>query len=101
MQERFAKWETLREKGMWNYILTYGPLGWGVSIGILFTLTVYFVLRGEYAIPSGFLLAVSLALFPIGRIVWRGIMWFHFERVYRRASRPEPDAAADTDKPNG
>jgi hypothetical protein len=33
MTNKLEKWEMLRAKGKWNYILLYGVLGWESALG--------------------------------------------------------------------
>jgi hypothetical protein len=71
---------------MWNFILTYGFLGWGLTSGLLFgiCLALYMILCGSefHLLLSAFLLTVSLILFPIGGIVWGYCMWIFLEKAY-------------------
>jgi hypothetical protein len=84
--KNWDKWEITRAKGMWNYILIYGVLAWGLMTGLLFGISfpLYMMLCGsELNLPrSAFLLTVSLILFPIGGIVWGYCMWIFVEKAY-------------------
>ncbi len=38
MRNAFSKWEKLRAKGMWHFIVLYGVLLWGIGTAVLFSL---------------------------------------------------------------
>jgi len=75
MTNKLEKWEKLRAKGKWNYILLYGVLGWGFSTGILFSLIfpLGMAATGSSA-PFLPVFALSVALFPLG-----GVALFHVD----------------------
>jgi hypothetical protein len=83
MTNKFEKWEKLRAKGKWNYILLYGVLGWGVSTGILFSLIfpLGMAATGSSA-PFLPIFALSIVLFPLGGVAWGYSMWISQEKVY-------------------
>jgi hypothetical protein len=86
MKKNWGKWEINRAKGMWNFILTYGFLGWGLTSGLLFGICppLYMMLCGSefHLLRSAFLLTVSLILCPIAGIVWGYCMWILLEKAY-------------------
>jgi hypothetical protein len=81
--KKLEKWEKLRAKGKWNYILLYGVLGWGVSTGILFSLIfpLGMAATGSSA-PFLPVFALSIVLFPLGGVAWGYSMWISQEKVY-------------------
>ena len=94
MTKKFEKWEKLREKGKWNYILKYGVMMWGVGTAVLFSLIISFVIERE---TSFFLiLPISLVLFPLGGIAWGAFMWSFIERSCARNKTTEQVAEGDT-----
>ena len=84
--KNWDKWEITRAKGMWNFILTYGSLRWGLMTGLLFGISfpLCMMLCGSefHLLRSAFLLTASLILFPIGGIVWGYCMWIFMEKAY-------------------
>ena len=93
MTKKFEKWEKLREKGKWNYILKYGVMIWGVGTAVFFSLIISFVMERE---TSFFLiLLISLILFPLGGIAWGAFMWSFIERSYARNKTTEQVAESD------
>ena len=97
MSNKLEKWEKLRAKGKWNYILIYGVLGWGVSTGVLFSLIFPLVMGGK--VPFLPVFALSIVLFPLGGIAWGYCMWILSEKAYAKAGISEQTHAADADKP--
>lgn len=95
MQNRLAKWERLREKGKWNYILKFGVIGWGITSAVVFALV--FSLLTHVSFWT--VLPISLVLFPLGGIGWGYYMWSLSEKAYRKAITSEQGAAPDADKP--
>ena len=101
MTDKLEKWEKMRAKGKWNYILIYGVLGWGVGTGILFSL--FFPLVTEaMGIKAPFLpvFALSIVLFPLGGIAWAWFMWIYAEKFYWEAKASEQAPALDADTPH-
>ncbi len=98
MTGKLEKWEKLRAKGKWNYILIYGVLGWGVGTGILFSLGFPLVTEamGDKA-PFLPVFAGSIVLFPLGGIAWGYGMWILAEKVYWEAKASEQAPAADAE----
>ena len=47
MRNKSEKWEKLRAKGKWNFILKYGVLLWGVGTAVLFSLFFPMVMGGK------------------------------------------------------
>lgn len=99
MTDKLEKWEKLRTKGKWNYILIYGVLGWGVGTGILFSLVFPLVMEAMGDKPPFLpVFAGSIVLFPLGGIAWAWFMWIYAEKVYWEAKGSEqpPASGAET-----
>ena len=98
MRDKLEKWEKLRAKGKWNYILIYGVLGWGVGTGILVSL--FFPLVTEaMGSKAPFLpvFALSIVLFPLGGIAGGYFMWTFIEKAYEKLKISEQSAGANRD----
>jgi hypothetical protein len=89
MKTKLEKWEKLRAKGKWNFILIYGVLLWGVSTAVLFS----FILPLATGDKGSFLhvFALSIVLFPVGGIAWGYFMWIFSEKAYEKAKISEQE----------
>ena len=79
-QLRLARWERIKQRGIWHFVFFRGVLGWGLPmsiIGIIFE----HVSRKEDALPWYFILGICL----VGGFVWGLAMWFVTMRSYSRA----------------
>ena len=94
MRNKIEKWEKLRAKGKWNFILKYGVLLWGVGTAVLFSLFFPMVMGGKK--PSLPVFALSIVLFPIGGIAWGYFMWIFGENAYMKAKLSEQRHAANS-----
>ena len=86
MNNRLAKWEKLREKGKWHYVLKYGILGWGVITAVLFSAIFSLVMGGEGKASFFSVLSLSMVLFPVGGVAWGFFMNTPMERTRKRAT---------------
>ncbi len=84
MEQKFAKWEKLRVKGAWNFVLKYGVAGWGLTTALLFSALIYFAGRSAGASFARVLLP-SLVIFPLFGLAWGWAMWALNEKAYLRA----------------
>lgn len=96
MRNKFEKWEKIRAKGKWNYILLDGVLGWGVSTAVLFSV-IFPLIDGKQSFLHVF--ALSIFLFPLGGIAWGYFMWMFIEKAYEKAKISEQPHASDAGKP--
>jgi uncharacterized BrkB/YihY/UPF0761 family membrane protein len=80
--ERQARWEKIKQGGIWRFVLLRGVLGWGLTCGII---GVVFELasRGAEAFPW----YVILGLFLVGGAVWGLATWFVTMWIYSRAPK--------------
>ena len=84
--KKIDKWNDIRAKGKWNYILIYGVLGLGVSTGILFSFVFPLVMSSNGMKLSFFtVFAYSIIGFPIGGMAWGYSMWIYMEKAYLEA----------------
>lgn len=97
MRNKIEKWERLRAKGKWNYIFVYGVLLWGVSTAMAFS--VIFALTMGAKVSFLRVLALSLALFPLGGVVWGYFNWTLSQKAYEKATMNEREDAADAHGP--
>jgi uncharacterized membrane protein len=95
MSNKLEKWEKLRAKGKWNYILIYGVLLWGASTAILFSLIFPLAMGGKVTFLPVF--ALSIVLFPLGGIAWGYFMWTFIEKAYEKLKISEQSAGANRD----
>ena len=61
-----------RRLGRKKFVWLYGVLGWGVPTAVLFSLLRAYA-EGWETLPV--MLAISLAVFPLGGIVFGRVMW--------------------------
>jgi hypothetical protein len=80
-QLRFARWEKIKQRGFWRFVLLRGVLGWGLTMGIIGIIFEH-VSRKEGAFPWYFM----LGLFLVGGFVWGLATWFVSMRIYSRAT---------------
>lgn len=95
MNNRLAKWEKLREKGKWHYVLKYGILGWGVITAVLFSTIFSLVMGGEGKASFFSVLSLSMVLSPVGGVAWGFFMWNFNEKAYQKAKASEYANGAD------
>ncbi len=101
-----SKWERIRTKGKWRFIVLYGVLGWGVTTGFLFAVVFPFALSmassratpaKETHVSFWGTLPLSLILFPIGGIAWGLFMWSANEKAYRNATGSQRHERGEAD----
>jgi len=79
-QLRLARWERIKQRGIWHFVFVRGVLGWGLPmslVGIIFD----HVSRKEEALPWYFILGICL----VGGVLWGFAMWFVTMQIYARA----------------
>jgi hypothetical protein len=76
------KWARARRLGRKRFVWLYGVLGWGVPTAILFSILRAYA-EGWEQLPV--ILAISLAIFPLGGIVFGRVMWRCLERMNARS----------------
>ena len=86
MKNKFARWEKLRVKGKWNYIIKYGMLYFGLMMAVLVSFINPLILGGDISISR---IIMSFILFPLAGIGWGAITWWNMERKYSRQDRTE------------
>jgi hypothetical protein len=78
--ERLARWEKIKQGGIWRFMLLRGVLGWGFTCGII---GVVFELTSHKA--EAFAWYLILGLFLVAGFVWGLGMWFVTMWSYSRA----------------
>ena len=78
--ERLARWEKIKQGGIWRFVFLRGVLGWGLPMGI-FGIIFEHVSRKEEAAPWYFVIGICL----LGGFFWGLAMWFVTIRIYSRA----------------
>ena len=81
-QLMLARWERIKQGGIWRFVLYQGVLGWGLTMGIIGIIFEH-VLRKEDAFPWYFI----LGLFLVGGFVWGLATWFVSIRIFSRAPK--------------
>lgn len=97
--ERWRRWERTRQMGRGRFVWSVGVCGWGVPVGVLWSIAFWYVTTPRP--PLWGVLPVALVVFPMGGYLWGAAMWWRAERGYRAARRgadAEPAAAPDRDK---
>jgi hypothetical protein len=68
---RLAKWERIKQGGIWRFVLLRGVLGWGLSMGVI-GIIFEIVSRKTEALPW----YLILGLFLVCGFVWGVATWF-------------------------
>jgi len=77
-----AKWEKMRAKGMWRFVLLYGVLWWGTFM-IVGTSAYDYFLRHRSLSEE---LYISVPVYLVGGMVFGLAMWLVGEYQYRRST---------------
>lgn len=78
--ERMARWEKIKQGGVWRFVLLRGVLGWGLSMGIIGILFEHVAWKKE-ALSWYFIVGTCL----IAGSFWGLATWFLSMRIYSRA----------------
>ncbi|MFA6185962.1 MAG: hypothetical protein WC770_01955 [Phycisphaerae bacterium] len=87
MSDKFAKWEKIRQKGKWNYIIKHGVLIWGIGSAIFAAF--FSSIIGDKSFLK--MLPINLITLPIGGIFWGYFMWFYMEKAYMKSKATSPE----------
>jgi uncharacterized BrkB/YihY/UPF0761 family membrane protein len=81
---RLARWERIKQRGIWRFILIRGVLGWGLPGGILFSI---FQIYSSKPLPFlwYFSVLIILGLWVVGGVFFGLFMWFITMWSYSRA----------------
>jgi hypothetical protein len=82
--QRLARWEKIKQGGIWRFVFMRGVLGWGLSCGV-FASAVDRMSSQPNSLPWYLFVPLVLGLFLIGGIVWGLVMWFITMWAYSRA----------------
>ena len=77
MSDKFAKWEKIRQKGKWNYILKYGVLLYG-----FLAILVYLVCSIIYDEPFWSGLPIVLIVFVFLGVIEAYFLWEWKDKAY-------------------
>ena len=83
-QLRLARWERIKQRGIWHFVFFRGVLAWGLSMGIIGIIFEH-VSRKEEAFPWYFILGLCL----VAGFVWGLATWFVSMKIYSRAPKTE------------
>lgn len=78
--QRLARYEKLKQGGIWRFVFLHGVLGWGLTCGIIGVI-LELVSRKAEAIPWYLILGLFLA----GGFLWGLATWFVTMWQYARA----------------
>lgn len=84
-------WQRYRAKGRNRFIWVNGFLYWGISTAVSFSLLMAFLQPQD---PWWLRPAISLALFPLGGLLWARYVWRSSEAKYlqwKQVSKPDSD----------
>jgi hypothetical protein len=81
-QLRLARWERIKQGGIWRFVLLRGVLGWGLTVGIIGIIFEQVSRKSE-----AFAWYLILGLCLVGGFVWGLAMWFVTMRSYSRAQK--------------
>ncbi len=94
MNKQYIKWERCRDKGMWNYVLKHGALGWVAIFAIFLSLLSACVFLEHFKSSFWIALAFSLPFFSFCGIAYGYLMWTINEAIYQenhRTPNKQPD----------
>jgi hypothetical protein len=74
------KWENTRKLGLFKFVLFYGVLYWGVTVGILWSVVMQLMNPID---PWYFRPLIALVLFPIAGIFFGLYMWNLNEKKFK------------------
>ena len=77
---QLAKWQEIRERGFWRFVLLRGVLTWGLGTALLYCLIMWLVSDQDIRL----LLPISLVIFPIVGIFWGAFVWWFAERKFKQ-----------------
>ena len=82
-QKQRAKWERIRAKGMWRFVLVYGVLWWGGFMIIATSIYGLFFRRLSYSLDD---FSITVPALLVGGFVFGLACWFVGEYKYQRSS---------------
>lgn len=82
IRRRLEAWEPIARRGKRRFVIVNGMLGWGLSTGVLWaiTMTALDPERSSFLVRLG----LALVLFPLGGIAWGAATWSLTERFRRK-----------------
>lgn len=98
--DHWQQWERTRQKVRRRFIWLFGVCGWGLSVGVLWSVAFWYLMIPQ---PT-FWLVLPLAVvgFSFGGYLWGAAMWWLAERWYRATRRTqEAEPLASPDRPGG
>ncbi|MDO8310938.1 MAG: hypothetical protein Q7T25_03265 [Sideroxyarcus sp.] len=81
-EERIRRWSVIREKGQMRFILVYGALAWGLSVGILFSLLEWLLEPGFDAKSD---IPTVMIAFLLGGVGFGWWIWKKNEKLFQSA----------------
>jgi hypothetical protein len=85
---RLARWQRIKERGIWRFVFLRGVLGWGVPMSVFGAIDEHGS-RKEDALQWYFIAGLCL----VGGFIWGLAMWFVTMRIYSRALKSVAAAA--------
>jgi hypothetical protein len=80
--QRLARWEKIKQRGIWRFVFFRGVLGFGLSMGVVMFVTGR---ASDHPLPIALILLESL----VAGFLWGLFMWFVAMRQYSRALAPK------------
>ena len=85
--DRGQQWELMCPKVRRWFIWLFGVCGWGVSVGVLWSVAFWYFMIPR---PTFWLvLPFALVAFSFGGYLWGAAMWWFAERAYRATLRTQ------------
>ena len=86
-QKQRAKWERIRAKGMWRFVLLYWVLGWGGFMIIIASGYSYFFRHRGFSVDD---LIITIPTYLVGGFIIGLVLWLIGEYQYQKDSRSAP-----------
>ncbi|NQU21569.1 MAG: hypothetical protein HQ567_09815 [Candidatus Nealsonbacteria bacterium] len=93
---RQERWEKIRARGPWPFILRYGVLYWGIGTGLLFSIVFPIAANDDASFMN--VLPLAIPLFCLGGLLWGFLMWKFMEKGNQGGQlTSEPDDTLDSE----
>ncbi len=88
-QKQLANYERLAAMPKWKYILLYGVLAWGITVGIIVSLVNMLINKTSFSYMLRHDLLINLIGFPVGGIIFGLFMRNFIPRQIKRLKAKE------------
>ncbi|OWK41587.1 hypothetical protein [Fimbriiglobus ruber] len=76
--QKWNRWQQTRQMGRQRFVWLYGVCGWGLSVGVLWSIGFWYI--SDPHPPFWLVIGLGLLGFPPGGYLWGRLMWWWFER---------------------